>query len=185
MKITLGFLLLTVGLIGTSCKSKKNGLTESDKMNVQVYYTEQYCGGAEPPSEILDQMMEAKPYSDRSVFISIFVTPTQISNEQEVKLDKAGIASLALDTGVQYLVSFYKLADPIPEVEEGSKKKKKKTDMQDPGASAEEVPEISEEERCEKQWKHMTAYPLRIVKGKTDYTLHINKECNPCVPPKP
>ncbi|MBO6516929.1 MAG: hypothetical protein JJ975_10300 [Bacteroidia bacterium] len=181
MKGKLILILLTVGLLGVSCKNRKPNGSGSDAISIQVYYTEQYCGGAEPPPELMEKMMETRPYGNQTVYISVFDKPMKVSNEVEVKLDKAGIGEVALDTGVEYVVSFYKLSDPEPPAAEGGKKAPKETE---PGG-APEVEEPTNQELCEKQWKHMTAFPLKLKGGSKSYVLNMNKECNPCLPAKP
>lgn len=184
MKLKLGFVLLSVGILFSACKSKKNALhSSSDKQTLQVQITEQPCGGAMPTDEILEQMVRPHPYSNEVIYISVMESPMKVSNEKEYQLDKAGMTEISLDTGL-YLISFMPLAESASEAPD-----QKKKDEKEMGADADQNPEEdsapTEKELCERQWKFMSAFPLKIKKGQTAYLSVINKECNPCEPPKP
>lgn len=183
MKVKNILYLLPVLVLTVGCKSKSSLVTDESKaITLQIEYTEQYCGGAAPTEEMEELMNQLRPYSNKPVYVSKFIDPVTYTDEIKVDLDKAGIATLNLDSGL-YVVSFYKLVTPPPVVEDEKPTPDKTQDVpEDPN------PEIDQEERkddCEMRWKRMNATPLKIVGGKTTYTIPMNKVCNPCEEPRP
>jgi len=161
-----------------SCKSKKvvdNGIT------VQVLYAEQHCGGAEISDEELEEMMSIRPYANNKVYIAKQTGPYQFEDEQVFRTDKAGMITAALDTG-RYVVSFYQLIQLKPD----NKTQESQPKMEDNPSEPDTQDDVeASKDDCEQRWKAMMAMPLRVVKGKSVYEVPLNKECNPCEPPKP
>lgn len=161
-----------------SCKSKK---VTDNAITVQVLYAEQHCGGAEISDEQLEEMMSIRPYANNKVYISKQIGPYQYEDEQVFRTDKAGIITADLDTG-RYVVSFYQLIQLKPDNKTEESQPKVEDNPSEP--STEDDVEASKED-CERRWKAMMAMPLKVVKGKSVYEVPLNKECNPCEPPKP
>lgn len=158
------------------CKSRKGNKSDSTEVTLQINYTEQYCGGAEPTQEMMEEMNSMRPYSNQEVYISKFISMGQFAEEQKVKLDKGGMISLSLDTG-KYVVSFYQLVEEVEEVDG-------EPEAPAPNPSGQADPAFNKKQ-CEKQWKHMMATPLVITKAKQQYIVPMEKQCNPCEPPRP
>jgi hypothetical protein len=155
-------LLILILVQGLACKSQKANLVESetDKMiTVAARYTEMPCGGAAPPPDIMEQMMTLRPMANTSLFITTM--GKKITEATAVKTDKAGMFSIALDSG-DYRVF-----------------------MVDPVQLSNLTDEATEQELCEQQWHMMNFFPLVVKKGVPTAELVINKMCNPCEEPKP
>ena len=174
------YLLLATALFMMStiigCKSRKGNKSDATEVTLQVNYTEQYCGGAEPSEEMMEEMNSMRPYSNQEVYISKFIGMGQFADEKKVKLDKAGMISLSLDTG-KYVVSFYQLIEEEVELEDGNQEVA-------PDPTGQPNPEFNKKQ-CEKQWIQMMATPLVIKKAKLQYMIPMEKQCNPCEPPRP
>ena len=167
-------------LIGCKGKSKVNA-DDKNARTISIEYNEQYCGGAEPTDEMMEEIDKQKPLVNQTVYISRYEKGRMFTDEIKVNTDKAGYATVVLDTGV-YVVSFYKLNIPAPVVED----KAEPDNTQDvPNDQEEVVDEEAYKAECERQWKQMTATPFKIIGGKSAYKVIMNKECNPCEEPRP
>ena len=158
----------------------------ADDLNARVLsvqFTEQYCGGAQPTDEMMEKMTQLRPYSNASIFISKFNDGRNFTEEQEIKLDKGGIATLSLDSGL-YAVSFYQMVFEVEE-EDDKAQPDKMQDVEEEEEEEEVYDEAAMKAECDIQWKRMSVVPLKIVGGKSAYTLIMNKECNPCEEPRP
>ncbi|MFT5512130.1 MAG: hypothetical protein ACI8SE_000525 [Bacteroidia bacterium] len=182
MKVLNIFVIVSTVLILASCKSKsKSSNLESTSISVKIEYIEQYCGGAQPTDDLMEEMSVAKPYSNRPIYISKFINMNTFTDEKKLVLDKGGIGSIDLDSGL-YVISFYELAKlgvPPP-----TEKPKLENQVENP----EPNPEMDKEARkadCELRWKRMSAFPFKVVHGKTAYEFPMIKECNPCEEPRP
>ena len=130
---------------------------------------------------MMEEIDKQKPLVNQTVYISRYEKGRMFTDEIKVNTDKAGYATVVLDTGV-YVVSFYKLNIPAPVVED----KAEPDNTQDvPNDQEEVVDEEAYKAECERQWKQMTATPFKIIGGKSAYKVIMNKECNPCEEPRP
>ncbi|MCO4818781.1 MAG: hypothetical protein KC517_04090 [Bacteroidetes bacterium] len=167
-------------LIGCKGKSKISA-DDKNARTISIEYQEQYCGGAQPNDEVMEDINELKLFANQSAYISKFVNPKTFTDEIKVNFDKAGFATVALDTGL-YVVSFYQLNIPAPVVEDKAEPDK----TQDVSNDQEDaMDEDAYKAACELNWKRMTATPLKIIGGKSAYKVIMNKECNPCEEPRP
>ncbi len=187
MKTNTLLLLGITLMLASACKSKTAALVEGDDtITLAIEYSEQYCGGAELSDTEFEKLTQLRPFSNGTVYISTMVNPETFLDEMKVTLDKGGMSKLNLDSGM-YAVSFYSLAPP--KEKEDPKDGTEETPSLEAGdnpaqPSGEMSPDIQKQE-CELRWKRMSAMPFKVVGGKKAYLLPMNKECNPCEPPKP
>ena len=66
---------------------------------------------------MMEEIDKQKPLVNQTVYISRYEKGRMFTDEIKVNTDKAGYATVVLDTGV-YVVSFYKLNIPAPVVED-------------------------------------------------------------------
>ncbi len=188
MKTNIVILLGLTMIFASACKSKSAALVEDDNtIQIAIEVAEQHCGGAELSETEFEELTKLKPFSNGVIYISTMVNPETFENEVKVNLDKGGIAKLNLDSGL-YVVSFYSLVPPPVEEEtkddKETKPKMEAGDNPNPPAGDQMSPEMQKKD-CEIRWKRMSAMPFKVVGGKKAYMLPINKECNPCEPPRP
>ena len=144
---------------------------------IEVLFTEQYCGGAEPTEEILQEMFEAKPMANQELYIAMQTGPHMHANQIKVKTDKAGILTASLDTGF-YAISIFPLITDAPDDAE-------EEDSPEPKNTPEAPNPDQMKADCEAEWKRMAAVPIKIKGGQSAYKIIISKECNPCEEPRP
>ena len=187
MKVLNIIIVVSTLLMMNSCKSKsKASKIDSNSISLKIEYTEQYCGGAAPSPEMEEAMSTERPYSNKPVYISKFINPITFTDEKKVMLDKGGIGSVDLDTGM-YVISFYKLAGlgVAPVAPQPTKVLENQKENEETGEPNPETVDIAMKADCEMRWKRMSAFPFKVIGGKTAYAFPMMKECNPCEEPRP
>jgi len=144
-------------LVLSSCASRK----VKEKMTVlQVLATHEYCGGAMPSEELLEDLNKPKPLSNTKIYIA--PSGQETSHIHEYKLDKNGMVNLRLE-GTDYLVFLY---NPV-EVDKEIKAQSESADAQD--------------SECLPAWKLLISSDLIIPEEeqeKIEILLHVI--CDPC-----
>jgi hypothetical protein len=175
-----------VVFVGCKNKAVKKG-GDLKTITISAEFVEQYCGGAEPSEELMDKISQLRPLANENIYISKFVNPVTFEEEQKLSLDKAGIGTLKLDTGL-YVISFYKLTPPAPKVADDKPEPDRQQDQPEeptPPSPPNEMDDKARKADCELRWKRMSATPFKVIGGKTAYKVALNKECNPCEEPRP
>jgi len=70
-------------LIGCKGKSKISA-DDKNARTISIEYQEQYCGGAQPNDEVMEDINELKLFANQSAYISKFVNPKTFTDEIKV-----------------------------------------------------------------------------------------------------
>ncbi|MBI1305388.1 MAG: hypothetical protein GC181_02105 [Bacteroidetes bacterium] len=147
-----------------ACKGRKAAVKSDDKkentVSIQILYTSNPCGGAQPTPDIVEEMQRPKPYTQKEIWIAPFMKESEAI---KYKTDKEGKLNIAIDTGF-YQVYVY---NPVPLVAVSDSVKR------------------SEKEDCERMFKLEQKAPLGILKNTPPAEVILNLMCNPCEEPKP
>jgi hypothetical protein len=141
-----------------ACKSKK---IENRQLLFEWTVTEDYCGGAFPPDELITELRTPKPYTG-SVYIHKNITRTDEGKHFTItdgKLEASGLSE-----GDYYVFIF-------PTMEESNQKPKSERDQ------------IRHD--CEITFNRTPVATFTVDKKSTDFALAIHKVCNPCIEPRP
>jgi hypothetical protein len=159
-KVLIGGLLMST-FIG-ACKSR-----QKPSVPVSIFYfekIEQYCGGAAPSEELMEELSLPRPLTETTVYIY----PNGEYGEVEpyvLKTDKKGKASVRLPEG-QYGIHLH-----TPET---ARELWKKYDS------------LNVDSLCFMEFECMSKFDLpHTPKGNTEMHIPIMLECNPCLPPAP
>lgn len=142
-----------------SCKNKKIAAEQQNAIQFRIYYIEEYCGGAEPTEEIMEQMMQPKPYSD-----SLYIHKIEDANREEIavkiRLKKGEGSLLSLPPG-----HYNAFNTPIHSIDSAS---------EDMG-----------KEQCYFMQSRMPFFSFKIEGANAMITDTLMKSCDPCIPPRP
>jgi len=159
-KTTLATFIIT--LLLSSCSSSKNSTSASDNsqktdeiINLTIEYTSNYCGGANPPDELLERLKIPKAYANMDIYIS---KESNINNVIKITADANGKVTTSLSDGKYYLFMPEKIAA-------------KSTNERD-------------EKGCI-TWKNTPNGDFSISNGSKEVVVTIKKTCDACGPLRP
>lgn len=156
MRIKTGISLAIIFLF-SSCGLFK-GAPHQVELNVNE--TEQYCGGAQPPEEILQELSTPHPVTNRTLYIS------PESKKTVVVIDVLeGKATTQLKPG-KYEVRLF-----------SEEQLKEQLSMQEEW--------LGDEEECYKQWMRKVVGTFEITKKSESVSFNIEVSCDPCLPAPP
>jgi hypothetical protein len=146
-------LILTLAiLVFSSCGNRK----KKKPINLTLFYTQQYCGGAAPDDEILEQYKMAKPYTDT---VYLHQSPDRQDEGVTVRLNKQGKAKLeGVSEGTYFAFRFPKM-----------NMENIKIDPTKPG-----------DPLCEHNYQSREMIVLNIESYTTDLSDTLRFSCNPC-----
>lgn len=131
----------------------------------KVSYTAQYCGGAAPSQEMLDEMAKEKPYAN-SVLCVKTLSETDLKSKPvitKVTTDENGNFSVVLDKGKYALVTEDKTQDFSKGI----------------------MAKFGNSSNCI-SWQNTPDMTFTIAKkSKIVTNLRFDRQCNPCTPPRP
>lgn len=153
-------LLLVTALLFTACSTTKNSAqtnntdsSSNDEITLKIEYTSNYCGGANPPDELIQKLKTPKKYSEMEIYLS---RKDNLSGDlTKLKTDENGEVSTSLNTGTYYLF--------MPE--------KKNIELKEGG----------EAESCEK-WKNTPNGEFTVKLDSNEVAISITKTCDTCGP---
>jgi len=147
----------------SACGGRKAVMDDEHNTILAVTYTSDYCGGAYPDDEILEELMIPKPLEKETIYIFNNENVDEITSFQ---LNKEGKVSLNLKQG-KYSVCMYNHVQVAQEMEELLSK--------GPGT----------EGLCPPDWKFQISSELEVGPNGGDYTVNLHLICDPCQEPKP
>lgn len=150
--IRISILLGLSTLIISSCGNRKN----NKPVNVTLFYTQQYCGGAAPDDEIVEQSKIPKPYTDT---LYLHQNPDRLDDGVALVFNAQGKAKLAGVSEGTYFGFKYPKIDPT-------------TLLIDPTKPGDPL--------CEFNFQNMEMIPLNIEATTRSITDTIKLSCNPC-----
>jgi hypothetical protein len=154
-----------------SCVQSQTGGGRQREVSVTLYiqYHSQYCGGARPSDEILQELEEKQPYAEKSVYLRLGRTNNNMEAPFKVlKTDKSGKVRVKLLPNTYCLVAEHKnkwIPNQNVEIE-------------------------NNEKRC-LEWQRACDAVFTILAeaskeaSKVDIPIEIFFTCNPCYPPAP
>ncbi len=158
------FLLILIGFMAasTACKSRK-----TDKVPVSHFYfekIEQYCGGAAPSQEMMDEISLPRPMTQTTFYFY----PSDAYGQTEpfiLTTDDKGKASARIPAG-QYSIHLHSPESALKELE-------KYKDM-----------DVNED--CLREFLQMSKFDIPIsFEEDREIQIPIMLDCNPCLPPAP
>jgi len=147
-------LLLTFLIFSCNQKALKNNGGETLEVTLNIVFTADYCGGAYPPDEVIQQMKIKKPMPNGEIVL----VRTGSEEQTRVKTDQQGNVLISLKTG-NYSVFFPNKLTAEPSEQTISK------------------------EDCVK-WKETPDAGFDVTKDVSTYQLYVHKSCNPCEAPR-
>lgn len=147
------FLVLISGLV--SC----GVFRQSGLVTLEITQTDDYCGGAVPPEEILEEMRTPRPMPEQTIYIS------QVRKNSLIALNVVeGKATAELKPGK------YEVRTHSPEdVEAFLLKFRVGEDMT----------------QCYRDWMGKVVAEFEISKDLSMVKFNVHKTCDPCAPPPP
>jgi hypothetical protein len=142
-----------------ACKNNQSGIQNTNAIQFDIYYTEQYCGGAAPPDELMEELHTPKPYSD-TIYIHEIKDARREAASLKIRLKKGKGDLPYLANGV-YVA--YKA--PVYQIDSSSS---------DFGR-----------ENCYYESSFMPFFTFTISEPNQFITDTVNIQCDPCVPPMP
>jgi hypothetical protein len=154
-------------LLLASCAQSQTAGSRQKEISVTLHirYHRQYCGGAHPNDEILQELEEKQPYAEKSVYLRFGRTNNNTEAPLKVlKTDKNGKIRLKLAPNTYCLVAEHKnkwIPNQNLEIE-------------------------NNEKRCQ-EWQRTCDAIFTILPEapKTDIPIEFFFTCNPCYPPAP
>ena len=152
-----------ISILISACGGRKAVMDEEHNTILSVTYTSEYCGGAYPDDEILEELMVPKPFEKETIYI---FNNDNVQDIVSYQLNKEGKVSLNLQVG-KYTVCQYNHLKVAQEMEEQL--------SQGPG----------KEGFCPPDWKFEIAAELEVGEKGGEYTVNLHLVCDPCKEPKP
>lgn len=145
-------IITLAALVTASCGNRK----KKKPITVTMFYNEQYCGGAAPDDEILEQYNIAKPFQDT---LYLHEGPDQHDDGILLIFNKQGKAKLSVAGNGTYFAFRYP-----------------KMDLSTLVAN----PQVPGDPLCEFNFKNREMIPLNFDVETTSITDTIRFSCNPC-----
>lgn len=131
----------------------------------KVTYTEQYCGGAAPTPQIIEEMDKEKPFANRNLCVKAYHA-TDLRSQPvitKVTTDENGAFSVSLDKGKYALVIEQKIQDYSKGI----------------------MGKFGNSSGCQ-NWQNTADMTFTVGKKSNKFTaLTFHEGCNPCTPPRP
>jgi len=86
-------------LLAVECSSARQN--NADMIQVKIMYTSDYCGGARPSEEILEELKSMKPFAEQE--ISIYTNENKRGNPLTIKTDSNGVFNTNIPKGKYFL----------------------------------------------------------------------------------
>lgn len=154
----LSFLLAFVSIF-TACKNKQIAAEPQDSIQFKIFYTAEYCGGAAPTEEIMEQLNQPKPYSD-SIYIHSMKDADRTEVAVKLLLKKGEGSVMSLPPG-----DYNAFITPVHQIDSAS---------EDMGM-----------EQCYYMQSRMPFFSFKIESTSVIISDTLLKTCDPCVPPRP
>ena len=138
--------------IFSQCRTKKQ--TQVANKTVCIHFTENYCGGAAPPDEMIQEMRKMKPFANQQ--IEVFKSNSDDFKPQIYKTNDKGEVILPLSLGNQVFISCY------PSDENYALKPKKQD--------------------CYRKFITNNLIMADLTAKDSIVNLFIDIQCNPCIP---
>ena len=152
-----------MAILISACGGRKAVMDDEHNTILAVTYTSEYCGGAYPDDELLEELMVPKPLGKETVYI---FKNENVEDITALQLNKEGKVSLNLKAG-KYSVCKYHHLQVAQEMEELLSK--------GPGT----------EGLCPPDWKFQISAELEVGESGGEYTVNLHLICDPCQEPKP
>lgn len=156
------FIVIGFMVVATACKSRK-----TDKVPVSHFYfekIEQYCGGAAPSQEMMDEISLPRPMTEATLYFY----PSDAYGQSEpfiLTTDSKGKASARIPAG-QYSIHLHSPETATRELEK----------YKDQNVNAE----------CMLEFLQMSKFDIPIsFEEDREIQIAIMLDCNPCLPPAP
>lgn len=156
MRIIKTLSLITIIILLSQCRAKK--ITESvATKTITIEYSENYCGGAAPPADILTELAKLKPFAEREVQVfagnPLYITPLIY------KTNAKGEITLPVNLANQVFINLYQSSDDF------------KAD--------------SEEYECYKKFINEHLLIVDLKSPVMEFKFNTIIQCNPCIPVAP
>ena len=143
-----------------SCAFKKN---YNHPVNLKISSTESYCGGANPPDELLEKLRTPKPYTGK---IYLNSSAERSNGEIEIDIVDGEFTFLEVKIGAYHLFRY-------PKYTEATK------------ATSDQTERIDSNPDCKKERSLKSLGQIDITAESEEVEATIHLLCDPCIPPAP
>lgn len=157
MKNILTALALTLFFV--ACKSNKVQTDNQDAIQFNIYFIEEYCGGAEPTEEIMESFRTPKPLND-TLYIHKMQDGFREETPVKVNMKKGHGSLLSLPPGI-----YNAFTQAVYTIDSSS--------------------EDMAMQQCRFEQSRMPFFTFKVEEAKAVISDTLNRNCDPCEPPRP
>ncbi|NNJ56687.1 MAG: hypothetical protein HKP14_11160 [Bacteroidia bacterium] len=141
-----------------ACKTNR----ATKNLTFEITTSQDYCGGAHPTDELVEDMLKPKPYTG-----TIYIHQSSVREDEGIQLqiEEGKANSSGLSTGTYYLYLTPKLNDPVTETNV-SPKEQKRTE-------------------CNLMHNKKSLSSFTIEEKSTNVSRNLHIICDPCMDPLP
>lgn len=140
-----------------SCAFKKNC---NHPVNLKISSTESYCGGTNPPDELLAKLRTPKPYTGK---IYLNSSAERSNDEIEIDIVDGEFTFLEVKIGAYHLFRYPKYTE----------------------ATSDQAERIDSNPDCKKERSLKSLGQIEITAESEEVEATIHLLCDPCIPPAP